>query len=122
MAGIGAAHLVADKGDTVLSVRDLRVDYRTGAGVVQAVSGVSFDVRPGETLGLVGESGCGKSTTGRAVLRLEAASGSVVYRGTDLVTASRGAVRRLRRTLQMIFQDPVSSLNPRRVVRELVVE
>jgi peptide/nickel transport system ATP-binding protein len=123
MAGTGDAHLLANADDAVLSVRDLRVDYKTPGGVVHAVSDVSFDVRPGETLGLVGESGCGKSTTGRAILRLESiTSGSVVYRGADLVTARRNVVRKLRRKLQMIFQDPVSSLNPRREVRQLVVE
>jgi peptide/nickel transport system ATP-binding protein len=123
MAGTGHAHLLAEPDDAVLSVRNLQVTYKTPGGVVQAVSDVSFDVRPGETLGLVGESGCGKSTTGRAVLRLERiASGSVRYRGEDLATLRRGALRRLRRKLQMIFQDPVSSLNPRRSVRELVVE
>jgi len=123
MAGTGEAHLLTDADDTVLSVHHLQVEYRTPGGVVQAVSDVSFDVRPGETLGLVGESGCGKSTTGKAVLRLEKiAGGRVVYRGEDLAVTKRGALRRLRRKLQMIFQDPVSSLNPRRTVRELVVE
>ena len=123
MAGTGEAHLLADADGTVLSVRHLQVEYRTPGGVVQAVSDVSFDVRPGETLGLVGESGCGKSTTGKAVLRLEKiASGEVVYRGEDLASAGRKVLRPLRRKLQMIFQDPVSSLNPRRTVRELVVE
>ncbi|RBY86993.1 ABC transporter ATP-binding protein [Blastococcus sp. TF02A-26] len=123
MAGTGEAHLLTDAADTVLSVHHLQVEYRTPGGVVQAVSDVSFDVRPGETLGLVGESGCGKSTTGKAVLRLEKiASGRVVYRGEDLAATKRGPLRRLRRKLQMIFQDPVSSLNPRRSVRELVVE
>ncbi|WP_029431537.1 ABC transporter ATP-binding protein [Blastococcus sp. URHD0036] len=123
MAGTGEAHLLTDADDTVLSVHHLQVEYRTPGGVVQAVSDVSFDVRPGETLGLVGESGCGKSTTGKAVLRLEKiAGGRVVYRGEDLAVTKRGTLRRLRRKLQMIFQDPVSSLNPRRSVRELVVE
>ncbi|SEP07415.1 ABC transporter ATP-binding protein [Trujillonella endophytica] len=123
MAGTGEAHLLVDAEGTVLSVRHLQVEYRTPGGVVHAVSDVSFDVRPGETLGLVGESGCGKSTTGKAVLRLEKlAGGQVVYRGQDLASAKRGTLRPLRRKLQMIFQDPVSSLNPRRSVRELVVE
>lgn len=124
MAGTGDAHLAAtDSGDVVLAVRDLTVEYRTRAGVVHAVSGVSFDVREGETLGLVGESGCGKSTTGRAVLRLERVTGgSIHYRGEALTGAGIRRLRALRRRLQMIFQDPVSSLNPRRTVRDLVVE
>lgn len=124
MAGTGDLHLLPEPdSDVLLSVRDLRVDYRSRAGVVQAVAGLSIDVRRGEALGLVGESGCGKSTTGRAMLRLErTTAGSVRYRGTDLNSARRRQVRRLRRRLQMIFQDPVSSLNPRRPVRELVVE
>jgi peptide/nickel transport system ATP-binding protein len=123
MAGTGDAHLVTDPQKAVLSVRELRVEYKTPAGVVQAVSDVSFDVRPGEALGLVGESGCGKSTTGRAVLRLETIkSGSVLYRGEHLEKARRSKLRALRRKLQMIFQDPLSSLNPRRRVRDVVVE
>ena len=128
MAGVGDSHLrdgdaLGEGGDLVLSVRGLQVEYKTPAGVVQAVSDVSFDVQAGETLGLVGESGCGKSTTGRAVLRLEnIKSGSVRYREAELASAGRRDLRRLRRKLQMIFQDPISSLNPRRRVREIVVE
>jgi peptide/nickel transport system ATP-binding protein len=123
VAGTGDAHLLDRADDTVLSVHDLCVEYQVPGGTVQAVSEVSFDVRPGETLGLVGESGCGKSTTGRAMLRLETiASGSVLYRGEDMARVGRRSVRALRRDLQMIFQDPVSSLNPRRRVADLVVE
>jgi peptide/nickel transport system ATP-binding protein len=107
----------------LLEVRDLRVDFRRGHQVVQAVSGVSFVVRRGETLGLVGESGCGKSTTGRAVVQVERpTSGSIVFDGTELTTLPRAALRRARVGIQMVFQDPVSSLNPRRKVRDIVAE
>ncbi|GLY38948.1 ABC transporter ATP-binding protein [Amycolatopsis sp. NBRC 101858] len=115
-----AAHLRAG---ALLSVEDLVVRFRTDAGVVQAVSGVSFDVLPGETLGIVGESGCGKSTTGRAVLRLNRPSGgTITYAGERIDQASESRMRELRRSIQMIFQDPVASLNPRRPVKEIVVE
>ncbi|RBY84394.1 ABC transporter ATP-binding protein [Blastococcus sp. TF02A-26] len=121
MAGSGVAHLRGDQ--ALLSVEDLVVEYRTSAGVVQAVSEVSFDVLPGETLGIVGESGCGKSTTGRAVLRLDTVtSGSIRFRGRAIEELGEREMRALRREMQMIFQDPVGSLNPRRPVRELVVE
>lgn len=122
MAGSGAAHL-RPQAEPLLSVEDLQVRFKTAAGVVHAVSGVSFDVLRGETLGVVGESGCGKSTAGRAVLRLgEVSGGTVSFAGTDVVNADRGSLTRLRRRMQMIFQDPVASLNPRRTVRQLVVE
>jgi len=121
VAGIGDAHLVDPA--PLLEVRDLTVEYRVPGGRVQAVSELSFDIGPGETLGLVGESGCGKSTAGRALLRLEdIASGAVTFDGDALTATSRGRLRALRRKLQMVFQDPVSSLNPRRPVGEIVVE
>jgi len=121
VAGSGTAHLRS--GESVLRVEDLSVEFKTSAGTVQAVSGISFDVLPGETLGIVGESGCGKSTTGRAVLRLESiAGGTVSFRGDDITKADRQTLRNLRRRMQMIFQDPVGSLNPRRKVRDLVTE
>ena len=120
MAGSGTAHLRAD---ALLSVTNLVVEYKTRGGTVQAVSDVSFDVLPGETLGIVGESGCGKSTTGRAVLRLESpTSGRICFQGDYIESAGHKQLRSLRRKMQMIFQDPVASLNPRRRVRELVVE
>jgi len=107
----------------LLSVRDLRVDFRRGHQVVQAVAGVSFDVHHGETLGLVGESGCGKSTTGRAIVQVERpTAGSVVLDGVDLTSLGRDALREARVGVQMIFQDPISSLNPRRRVRDIVAE
>jgi peptide/nickel transport system ATP-binding protein len=121
LAGSGTTHLRGDK--ALLSVADLVVDYPTDAGVVQAVSGVSFDVLPGETLGIVGESGCGKSTTGRAVLRLNhLTSGTITFDGERIDQVSSRRMRTLRRDMQMIFQDPVASLNPRRPVKDIVVE
>ena len=104
--------------------RDLTVEFPAGAGrKVHAVSGVSFDVHEGETLGLVGESGCGKSTTGRAIMQLpRPTSGSVKYDGQELTTLSGDELRAVRRQLQMIFQDPISSLNPRRRVHDIVAE
>jgi peptide/nickel transport system ATP-binding protein len=122
MAGTGKAHL--RDGDRVLSIEDLTVEFNVGGGnTVKAVSGISFDVLRGETLGIVGESGCGKSTTGRAIMQIPSpTSGSVVFEGQDLTTLSNRDVREARTRVQMIFQDPVSSLNPRRSVRDSVLE
>jgi oligopeptide/dipeptide ABC transporter ATP-binding protein len=114
----------------LLSVRGLTKHFpiRRGvfgrqAGVVRAVDGISFDVMPGETLGLVGESGCGKTTTGRAVLRLiEPTDGEVRFDGVDVRALAPGPLRRLRRQMQIIFQDPFSSLNPRMTVGAIVRE
>jgi len=122
MAGSGRAHL---RTDSLLTVRDLVVEFpvgRTGLKV-NAVSGISFDVAKGETLGIVGESGCGKSTTGRAIMQLpRAKSGDVVFDGQNLMEMDDDGVRRQRVRIQMIFQDPISSLNPRRSVRDIVLE
>lgn len=121
MAGSGKAHL-RDGGDVLLRVDDLVVEFAAGSGqVVHAVSNVSLDVLRGETVGLVGESGCGKSTLGRAILQLpKPTAGSVVYGDTDLTTLGDEDLRRVRRDLQMILQDPISSLNPRRKVKDTV--
>ena len=122
MAGTGDAHLRLPA-DTLLRIEDLVVRFKTHAGTVQAVSGISLDVRPGETLGLVGESGCGKSTTGRAVLQLPPpTSGRVFFEGTELTALSGARLRDVRPRLQCVFQDPISSLNPRRRVRDIVRE
>ena len=109
--------------DPLLKVENLVVEYVVGGKTVHAVSDVSLHIARGETLGLVGESGCGKSTLGRAVLQLrQAVSGRVLFDGHDL-TAMRGdALRRMRRRVQLIFQDPIASLNPRRRIGEIVAE
>ncbi|MEO8697143.1 MAG: ABC transporter ATP-binding protein [Acidimicrobiales bacterium] len=110
-------------GEVLLEVRDLVVEYKVKKGTVHAVSEVSFDVMRGETLGLVGESGCGKSTTGRAILQLQrASSGTVRLEGTDLTLLSARELRDMRHRAQMIFQDPISSLNPRRTARNIIAE
>jgi peptide/nickel transport system ATP-binding protein len=107
----------------LLDVRDLRVEFRRHHQTVQAVAGVSLSVHQGETLGLVGESGCGKSTTGRAIMQVERpTAGSVLFDGTELTTLRRTPLRQARVGIQMVFQDPVSSLNPRRKVRDIVAE
>ena len=102
------------KGDTI---------FRRTVGYVHAVEGVSFELRKGETLGLVGESGCGKSTTGRAVLQLhKPTSGSVQFDGQELTTMSTSELRPVRRDMQIVFQDPYASLNPRWTINEIVAE
>jgi peptide/nickel transport system ATP-binding protein len=124
MAGSGTAHL-RPEGDTLLRVEDLVVEFPVGkSGLkVHAVSDVSVDIKDGETLGVVGESGCGKSTLARASIQLPPpTSGRVLFEGQDLVKLKGEAMRKVRPRMQMIFQDPISSLNPRRKVGDLVGE
>ncbi len=132
-APLGAAEAAAAgsaEPETLLSVKDLRVTYKLGGGLfsrgrgeVKAVDGVSFEVRKGTTFGLVGESGCGKSTTGRAIINLTPPTGGeVLFRGEDLATVKSARMRELRRSIQMVFQDPYSSLNPRMRVIDSIVE
>ena len=109
--------------EPLLSVEDLHVLFQKGSTTVQAVAGISFTMRAGETLGLVGESGCGKSTTGRAIVQVERpTSGRIRFGDTELTALSRSDLRTLRTQVQMIFQDPISSLNPRRRVTDIVAE
>jgi peptide/nickel transport system ATP-binding protein len=123
MAGSGPAAL-RERDDIVLAVENLVVEFPLGRGArVQAVSDVSFDVARGETLGLVGESGCGKSTTARAIVHApRPTSGQVRFDGRDLSELDAEELRRTRPAMQMIFQDPISSLNPRRRVGDIVAE
>ena len=114
----------------LLEVRNLVKHFRVGgglfgsrAGVVRAVDGVSFEIRRGETLGLVGESGCGKTTTGRCILQLERATrGQILFEGRDLTVLGEAELRPIRRKMQVIFQDPYSSLNPRMTVGQIIAE
>ena len=123
MAGTGKAHLRPAE-DALLRVEDLLVEFPAGKGhTVHAVTGISFDVLHGETLGLVGESGCGKSTTGRAIMQLPRPTGGrIKFQGSELTDMRGEDMRQLRTNVQMIFQDPISSLNPRRRVCDIVME
>ncbi len=109
--------------DALLEVRNLVKHFPVGKGAVRAVDDVSFTLRRGETLGLVGESGCGKTTTGRCVLRLDKpTAGQIIFEGIDLATLSDDALRKTRRRMQVIFQDPYSSLNPRMTIGQILAE
>lgn len=121
-------HVPSD--ETLVSIDNLKVHFpihkgilRRKAGAVRAVDGLTFEIKKGETLGLVGESGCGKSTTGRALLRLYRASdGRIIFDGTDIASLEGDALRRQRPRMQMIFQDPQASLNPRMTVGAIIAE
>src|SRR5690349_18594886 len=111
--------------DTLVSVRGLMKHFPVEGSdeVVRAVDGVSFDIFAGETLGLVGESGCGKSTVGRCLLRLiEPTAGRVLFEGRDILALGKRELREIRREMQIIFQDPYASLNPRMKVGDIVGE
>jgi len=123
--------LPAQAGDVILEVRNLVKHFHVGGGgflgghsaVVKAVDGVSLSIRRGETLGLVGESGCGKTTTGRCILMLERpTSGQVIFEGRELTALPPADLRAVRRKIQVIFQDPYSSLNPRMTVGQMIAE
>ncbi|MCB1282995.1 MAG: ATP-binding cassette domain-containing protein [Microthrixaceae bacterium] len=122
MAGSGTAHL---RDDVLLRVENLVMEFAVKGtrDKVQAVSNISFDVADGETLGLVGESGCGKSTTGKAIMQLpKPTSGRVSFDGVDMTSLRGEQLRSTRPKMQMIFQDPISSLNPRRTITQIVSE
>ena len=116
--------------DPVVSIQNLKKHFPIKTGVfsrtvghVKAVDGVSFDIYPGETFALVGESGCGKSTTGQVVLRLQnATAGEVLYRGENVYTATEERLRLMRKEMQIVFQDPYSALNPRMTVGAAIKE
>jgi peptide/nickel transport system ATP-binding protein len=109
--------------DPLLKVENLVVEYAVGGKTIHAVSGVSLEIARGETLGLVGESGCGKSTLGRAMLQLRSAvSGRVLFDGEELTAMHGDRLRKMRRRVQLIFQDPIASLNPRRKIADIIAE
>ncbi len=109
--------------EPLISVRNIKKYFNVGRGKLKAVDGISFDIYPGETFGLVGESGCGKSTVGRTIIRLyEPTDGKVFFSGENIYELSRSEMQEIRRNFQMIFQDPYASLNPRMTVEEIVGE
>lgn len=109
--------------DTILEVKHLKKYFNTPKGTLHAVDDVSFTLERGKTLGIVGESGCGKSTTGRAILRLiEPTAGEVIFNGEDVTKKNKEQMRLLRREMQLIFQDPYASLDPRKTVSEIIGE
>lgn len=109
--------------NVLLEVKDLKKYYKVPKGMLHAVDGVSFNLEKGKTLGIVGESGCGKTTIGRAILRLvEPTSGSVIFDGVDIPKLNKQEMRHMRRNMQLIFQDPFSSLNPRKTITQTIEE
>ncbi len=109
--------------DKILEVKHLKKYFDTPRGVLHAVDDVSFSIERGKTLGVVGESGCGKSTTGRAILRLiEPTSGEVLFEGKNILKLNKSQMRHMRKEMQIIFQDPYSSLDPRKSIAELISE
>ena len=113
---------MADK-DIILEVRDLKKYFKSPTGTLHAVDGVNFSIRRGETLGLVGESGCGKSTIGRLILGLhQSTSGEILFNGQDICKMNKKQLHDLRKDLQIIFQDPFSSLNPRKTISQIIAD
>jgi oligopeptide transport system ATP-binding protein len=130
VSDLAMATATGTRGEVLVEVRGLKKHFPVRGGVfgralaqVHAVDGVDFAVRRGQTLGLVGESGCGKTTVGRTVVRLtEPTEGQILYRGDDITRLRGGALRGLRRKIQIVFQDPMSSLNPRMTIRQVLRE
>ena len=109
--------------ERLLEVRNLKKFFKTPKGMLHAVDDIDFYINKGETLGLVGESGCGKSTTGRVLLRLiEATGGEVIFEGKDILKLKRGQMREMRKEMQIVFQDPYASLNPRMSLSDTIAE
>jgi oligopeptide/dipeptide ABC transporter ATP-binding protein len=109
--------------EPLVSIKNLTKEFKVGKKILAAVKDLNLDIYRGETLGLVGESGCGKSTVGRTILRLhEPTSGNVTFNGVDLLSLSRQEMKKMRRKMQMVFQDPYASLNPRMTVQDIVGE
>ncbi len=109
--------------DNILEIKNLKKYFKTSKGMLHAVDDVSFTIERGKTLGIVGESGCGKSTTGRSILRLlEPTSGQVIFEGQDITKLSVEEMRKMRKEMQIIFQDPFSSLDPRQTVNQIISE
>lgn len=109
--------------ENILEVKHLKKYFKTARGTLHAVDDVSFTIEKGKTLGIVGESGCGKSTTGRAILRLlEPTDGQVIFNGQDITALSSSKMRQMRRDMQIIFQDPFSSLDPKKTVNQTIAE
>jgi len=109
--------------NTLLEVKDLKKYYKVHKGMLHAVDGVSFSIEKGKTLGIVGESGCGKTTIGRAILRLvEPTGGNVIFDGVDILKLNKNEMRKMRKDMQLIFQDPFSSLNPRKTIAQTIEE
>ena len=109
--------------EKLIEVRNLKKYFKTPKGMLHAVDDISFSINKGETLGLVGESGCGKSTTGRVVLRLlEATGGEVLFNGENILTYNRAKLKKMRENMQIVFQDPFASLNPRKSVFQTIAE
>lgn len=109
--------------DKILEVSHLKKYFKTPSGILHAVDDVSFSIERGRTLGIVGESGCGKSTTGRCILRLiEPTSGTVTFNGEKITSLSKKAMRKMRKEMQIVFQDPFSSLDPRKTVKQIIAE
>jgi peptide/nickel transport system ATP-binding protein len=109
--------------NNILEVRHLKKYFKTSHGMLHAVDDISFDLQAGKTLGLVGESGCGKSTTGRSILRLiEPTSGQIFFEGKDITALSKSQMRHMRKDMQIIFQDPFSSLDPKKTINQIIAE